>query len=1027
MTNIRTPNLSRIGALLLGAGFISSAALTAVAEDPQLLYTTNGASWSWRTDNFQGSVGGGFRVGANDVVVTHLGYFDKDVDGLAEDHPVGVYQAGNPSGTGLLLGEVTVPAGTGAFFTNGFRWVALASPLTLKAGSNYVLASQSPLMAGDQWPDLFAPSWNTYVVGTTPTTSRGGAYDWPYVAWPHEPSTVNPGWANGKIYGAPNLAYLPGGVVIGQHPQSATRYVSESVSFNIVAAGADGYQWYKAPSTVLAGQNANTLALTNLALGDAGSYFCKATNATSSATSSNAVLTVLAWSAPGFAAQPQPVTAYINQQVTFGALATGSPPATIAYQWKKGSTVLPDQTNTTLVLPSVTAADAGSYSVVASNSVNTAASSAALLTVITPAAGSYEAAIVAAKPVVYYRFSDIDSSSNVVNVGTLGSVTDGTAEGNYYGTDGPLQASYPNFESTNRSIALNGSDTDVLIPALNLATNVGNTVTLAAWVQKYGGQVEWSGILLHRGSGGGSGLGVKKDGLGQDMLQYHWANQQWGFTSDLVLPDYQWCFVALVIEPAKATLYLHDGISMKSTNNVAAHAVVPFGSVTRVGWDSAMASRRWSGLVDEAMIFNRALSASEVFALYSASGNDPASIVADPQSVTNYTGTPFTLSVTAGGTPPQSFQWWKQGVGAMAGATNSVYSVSAAVLGDAGNYWVVVTNRYGRATSAVATVTIVQQSPIFTAVPQSVTVWASTRATLDGAAVGSQPITYQWWKDGAPLDGQIATTLVLSNAALADAGSYVLRASNGVGSSNSPAAQLQVLDPARYDQMLFPTNGYTSLRTGYEPIIGATFRTGARAARVTHLGYFDADADGLLEPHDVGIYSKGDPSGTGTLLASVLVPAGADTLYTNGYRWVALAAPFTLLANTDYVIASSTNVLDAWPDRFIPEWNTAVVGNTAPESRYVMWDWPFVAWPHEPGSAGTGDADLNRTYGAFNLGYFPVFLTIEKSGNNVILTWPRGTLQQSDTVNGTYTDLIVTSPHTVPATGAAKFFRVKLN
>lgn len=246
-----------------------------------------------------------------------------------------------------------------------------------------------------------------------------------------------------------------------------------------------------------------------------------------------------------------------------------------------------------------------------------------------------------------------------------------------------------------------------------------------------------------------------------------------------------------MIEPAKATLYLHDGISMKSANNVAAHAAVTFGSVTRIGWDSAMATRRWNGLVDEAMIFNRALSASEVFALYSASGNDPATIVADPQSVTNYTGTPFTLSVTAGGTPPQSFQWWKQGVGAMAGATNSVYSVSAAVLGDAGNYWVVASNRYGRDTSAVATVTIVQQSPIFTSVPQSVTVWESTRATLDGAAVGSLPMTYQWLKDGAPLAGQTAATFVLSNAALADVGSYVLRANNSVGSSNSPASAEQ--------------------------------------------------------------------------------------------------------------------------------------------------------------------------------------------------------------------------------------------
>jgi hypothetical protein len=56
-----------------------------------------------------------------------------------------------------------------------------------------------------------------------------------------------------------------------------------------------------------------------------------------------------------------------------------------------------------------------------------------------------------------------------------------------------------------------------------------------------------------------------------------------------------------------------------------------------------------------------------------------------------------------------------------------------------------------------------------------------------------------------------------------------------------------------------------------------------------------------------------------------------------------------------------------------------------------------------------------------------VTLSILKQGNNVVLTWPTGTLQQSGTINGTFTDVAgAQSPYPDPITGTAKFYRVKL-
>ena len=57
----------------------------------------------------------------------------------------------------------------------------------------------------------------------------------------------------------------------------------------------------------------------------------------------------------------------------------------------------------------------------------------------------------------------------------------------------------------------------------------------------------------------------------------------------------------------------------------------------------------------------------------------------------------------------------------------------------------------------------------------------------------------------------------------------------------------------------------------------------------------------------------------------------------------------------------------------------------------------------------------------------PVNIAIAESGNNVVLTWPIGTLQQSTNVASGYTDVTgVTSPYTNSITGPQKYFRVKV-
>ncbi|MGC4111427.1 MAG: MBG domain-containing protein [Nocardioides sp.] len=84
-------------------------------------------------------------------------------------------------------------------------------------------------------------------------------------------------------------------------------------------------------------------------------------------------------SMPVFSGQPASQTVTVGADVSLAAVATGSPTPT--YQWFKNGVAIAGATSSTLGLSHVTLADAGSYSVTATNSAGSATSNAATLTV----------------------------------------------------------------------------------------------------------------------------------------------------------------------------------------------------------------------------------------------------------------------------------------------------------------------------------------------------------------------------------------------------------------------------------------------------------------------------------------------------------------------------------------------------------------------------------------------------------------------------------------------------------------------
>jgi len=154
----------------------------------------------------------------------------------------------------------------------------------------------------------------------------------------------------------------------------------------------------------------------------------------------------------------------------------------------------------------------------------------------------------------------------------------------------------------------------------------------------------------------------------------------------------------------------------------------------------------------------------------------------------------YTFTVVASGNPLPSYQWMLAGV-AIAGATNSTYTVTNAQAADAGAYTVVVTNPVGSATSNSVTLNVTT-TPVITTAPIGVNANTGGTASLSVAASGAG-LGYQWYYNGVAITGATSATLNLTNVATYQRGSYSVVVMNAAGSVTSTAAILNVNSGAR--------------------------------------------------------------------------------------------------------------------------------------------------------------------------------------------------------------------------------------
>jgi hypothetical protein len=510
---------------------------------------------------------------------------------------------------------------------------------------------------------------------------------------------------------------------------------------------------------------------------------------------------------PGIVAHPQSQTVIAGANVSFTVAATGY--GTLNYRWRLNGTTIPGATSSTLALSNVQPTNAGSYTVVVTNTLGSTTSSVAVLTVLVPP-------IITAQPQSRTNFVDTDASFSVAAGGMA-----------------PLSYQWL-FNGTSLDGATTASLTLIGVQAADagsysvVVTNIAGALTSAVAVLTV-----WEPPVImaqpdSRTNLVGTYASFSLTASGTQPLAYQWrfnGSDLAGatgplFTVGAVQPSSAGSYDVVVAniagtvtsEVATLTVWLPPTISLQPqsrTNLVGTDASF---SVTANGTQPLGYQWRFNGAsLAEATSANLTLTAVQASAagsytvvvtniagaLTSAVAiltvRAPPVITAQPHSRTNLVGTDATFSLTATGTQLLSYQWRFNGT-SLAGATGPVLTVGSVQPSSAGSYDVVVTNLIGTVTSTVATLTV-WLPPTINVQPQSRTNLAGTDAIFAVAAGGTQPLSYQWRFNGAKLAGETSVNLFIQDVEASQAGSYSVLVTNAGGAATSAVAVLTVWSP----------------------------------------------------------------------------------------------------------------------------------------------------------------------------------------------------------------------------------------
>jgi len=349
---------------------------------------------------------------------------------------------------------------------------------------------------------------------------------------------------------------------------------------------------------------------------------------------------------PSISTQPANQSVSVGSSVNFSTIASGTAP--LSYQWYKGSNAISGATSSSYSINTVAAADAGSYSVVISNSTGSITSSSATLTVNINAPGittqptnqsviagsALNLSVIATgtAPLTYQWYFN----NNVISGATLSTYSISTVQtsnaGNYTVT------------VSNAGGAVTSNAAVVTVGVITIPTAPQNVTATAS-----NGQI--SVAFLPPSSNGGS-PNLTYTAIATPVTAGNPVVTVSGSTSPILITG------------------LNNGVAY----NVSVTAATSAGAGTAGSASNAVTP-----------------------------GISPT-ITIQPNQVEETLGYPVSVSVSATGTATLNYQWTLNGT-PISTANSAIYSVNALSSSNTGNYAVTISNNYGIVTSNSVNVT----------------------------------------------------------------------------------------------------------------------------------------------------------------------------------------------------------------------------------------------------------------------------------------------------------------------------------
>lgn len=449
--------------------------------------------------------------------------------------------------------------------------------------------------------------------------------------------------------------------------------------------------------------------------------------------------------APNITSQPQPATVIFGGSTNFTVTATGVGP--LFYQWRLNGTNIVGATNATLALFNLQATNAGIYSVVVSNLAGTTFSTGAALTVGIPAvlwnvdfgtattdkAGAaavgqntndfwnaypYAGGFNSGGGVVLLQTANTNLTAVGINLpGAPGSWGNGSLDPMYQGYVYPtfnpsaatMTVTISSLPPGNYDFWLYSSESNFQLVSgatdYGIKTGFDDTATNPPLWQEGKQYVQFRNVAV-------------TNAAQPVIITVSPGPSGYAIISGLQIVRYA---PFIVMQPTNAIVTVGNPIILQTLGEAAG----PLNYQWFFSGTPLANAGRVSGATNTTLVITNAqlTDAGNYFAVLSSSSGAittqvatvqvhlPPAITQSPASQTNLVGNSVSFSATASGSAPLSYRWFFNGAplannARISGANSDSITITNLQPGDAGNYWVQVSNSVGGATSTVATLSV---------------------------------------------------------------------------------------------------------------------------------------------------------------------------------------------------------------------------------------------------------------------------------------------------------------------------------